>query len=180
MDVIRMQPNTSCWCSYCDTSQLYFLQYAKKKGWECDVWYREKSNTRMNRMKYFLCFYSCTDGTFSGYSQISGFGYLSESSKNYFEKHFQYDFSAFKIPTLPWTHTCSCHTLILSNQNNVANSGKMDSQINQVSDFFSYSSASPVLPSSSNPLCVTNTERSCIGQTALPRLLDILVVLAGN
>ena len=41
---------------------------------------------------------------FSSYSQISGFRFLSENSKNGAEVHF------FRIQTLSWSHPCTCQT----------------------------------------------------------------------
>ena len=52
-----------------------------------------------NEKKYAGAMY----GTFSGYSQISGFRSLSEWSKNGFEMHFECEFSSFRIQTLAWS-----------------------------------------------------------------------------
>ena len=39
-----------------------------------------------------------------GYSQISGFKYLSESDKSGVEMHFEYDTLPFGIQTLTWSN----------------------------------------------------------------------------
>ena len=46
----------------------------------------------------------CHGLDFSGYSQISGFRYLSERNKTGVEMHFECDFSPFRIQTLTRSH----------------------------------------------------------------------------
>ena len=73
----------------------------------------------------------------------------------------------------------SNHTLTMSNTNNITKCAKRVSY-QSFSDSLSYSSLSPILPSSSNLLYLSNSEGSYCGMTTTSHLSSILVCPEGT